>query len=212
MRYHTRGIKTAINTLRALEPETEAQFIEVALTRHYLLMQDHQYEEAFGSMNETLVYLPDNTTLLYARALVAAELKKIDLAEADFKSVLSSEPNHANALNAYGYTLADQTDRYEEALALISRAIELRPEDAHILDSMGWILYRMDQKAEAIEFLEKAFAVSPEIEIAAHLGEVFWESGDTERARQVWQESYDTDQKNPVLNETLERYGIDFTS
>ena len=212
MRYHTKGIKKAINTLRALEPETEAQYIEVALTRHYLLMQDHQYEEAFGSMNETLVYLPDNTTLLYARALVAAELKKIDIAEADFKSVLSSEPNHANALNAYGYTLADQTERYDEALALISRAIELRPEDAHILDSMGWILYRMDQKAEAIEFLEKAFAASPEIEIAAHLGEVFWESGETERARQVWQESFDTDQSNPVLNETLERYGIDFTS
>ena len=212
MRYHTGGIKKAINTLRALEPDTEAEYIEVALTRHYLLMQDHQYEEAFGSMNETLVYLPDNTTLLYARALVAAELKKIDIAEADFKSVLSSEPNHANALNAYGYTLADQTERYDEALALITRAIELRPEDAHILDSMGWILYRMDQKAKAIEFLEKAFAASPEIEIAAHLGEVFWESGEPERARKVWQESYDTDQTNPVLNETLERYGIDFTS
>ncbi len=212
MRYHTGGIDKAINTLRALEPDTEAQYIEVALTRHYLLMQDHQYEEAFGSMNETLVYLPDNTTLLYARALVAAELKKIDIAEADFKSVLSSEPNHANALNAYGYTLADQTERYDEALALISRAIELRPEDAHILDSMGWILYRMDQKAEAIEFLEKAFAASPEIEIAAHLGEVFWESGEPERARKVWQESFDSDKTNPVLNETLERYGIDFTS
>ena len=212
MRYHTAGIKKAINTLRALQPETEAQYVEVALTRHYLLMQDHQYEEAFGSMNETLVYLPNDTNLLYARALVAAELKKIDIAEADFKSVLSNEPDHANALNAYGYTLADQTERYEEAFKLITRAIELRPQDAHILDSMGWILYRMDNKEEAIEYLEKAFAASPEIEIAAHLGEVIWESGEPDRATQIWQESFDTDPKNPVLNETLKRYGIDFTS
>jgi len=212
MRYHTRGIKTAINTLKVLEPETEAQYIEVAITRHYLLMRDHQYEEAFGSINETLVYLPANTTLLYARALVAAELKKLDIAEADFKAVLTAEPEHANALNAYGYTLADQTERYEEALVLISKAIELRPEDAHILDSMGWILYRMDKKVKAIEFLEKAFAASPEIEIAAHLGEVFWEVGDIERAKQVWQQSFETDQDNPILNETLKRYGVDLTS
>lgn len=212
MRFHTRGIKGALNTLRALEPETEAEYVEVALTRHFLLMQDGQHEEAFGAMNDTLVYLPDNTALLYARALVAAELRKIDIAEADFKSVLVNEPNHANALNAYGYTLADQTKRYDEALALITRAIELRPKDAHILDSMGWILYRMDDKAKAIEFLEQAFAASPEIEIAAHLGEVVWESGEPERAREIWQQSFDTDQNNLLLNETLKRYGVDLTS
>ena len=70
----------------------------------------------------------------------------------------------------------------------------------------------MDNKEEAIEYLEKAFAASPEIEIAAHLGEVIWESGEPDRATQIWQESFDTDPKNPVLNETLKRYGIDFTS
>jgi len=209
MRYHTQGLKYAINTLRALEPETEAQYVEIALTRHYLLMQEHAYEEALGYINETLIYLPSNLDLLYARALVASEMRRLDIAEDDFRAIIASQPNHANALNALGYTLADQTDRYEEAEGFISRALELRPQDAHILDSMGWVAYRMNDFKKAIEFLEKAFAASPEVEIAAHLGEVLWEAGQQEKANEIWQGSYAEDDGNPVLNKTLERYGID---
>lgn len=209
MRYHTQGLKYAVNTLRALQPETEAQYIEIALTRHYLLMQDLEYEEAFGYINETLLYLPDNIDLLYARALVASELRKIDVAERDFRAILAAQPKHANALNALGYTLADQTDRYEEAKGFIVQALELRPNDAHILDSMGWVAYRMNDFEVAIEFLERAFAASPEVEIAAHLGEVLWEAGQREKANQVWQESFAGDANNPVLNKTLERYGVE---
>jgi len=209
MRYHTQGLKYAVNTLRALEPETEAQYVEIALTRHYLLMQEHAYEEALGYINETLIYLPSNLDLLYARALVASEMRRLDIAEDDFRAIIASQPNHANALNALGYTLADQTNRYEEAEGFISRALELRPQDAHILDSMGWVAYRMNDFKKAIEFLEKAFAASPEVEIAAHLGEVLWEAGQQEKANEIWQGSYAEDDGNPVLNKTLERYGID---
>jgi len=212
MRYHTQGLKYAINTLRALEPETEAQYIEIALTRHYLLMQDLEYEEAFGYINETLLYLPTNIDLVYARALVASELRKIDIAESDFKMILATQPKHANALNALGYTLADQTTRYEEAKEYITQALELRPDDAHILDSMGWVAYRMKDFATAIEFLERAFAASPEVEIAAHLGEVLWEAGQQEKANEIWQQSFADDADNadnPTLKKTLERYGVD---
>jgi tetratricopeptide (TPR) repeat protein len=212
MRYHTQGIKTAINTLRALEPETEAQYIEIALTRHYLLMQDHQYEEAFAYVNETLIYLPENQDLVYARALVAAELNKVEIAEADFKVIIGQKPDHANALNALGYTLADQTDRYAEALEYIERALVLRPNDAHILDSRGWVAYRMRDFDLAVEFLERALAANPQVEIAAHLGEVLWESGEQQRANQIWQESFSQDANNPVLNKTLEKYGVSFTA
>ncbi|MFT5571424.1 MAG: tetratricopeptide (TPR) repeat protein [Cryomorphaceae bacterium] len=212
MRYQTQGIKTAINTLRALEPDTEEQYIEIALTRHYLLMQDHQYEEAFGYVNETLIYLPDNQDLVYARALVAAELNKVEIAEADFKVIIGQKPDHANALNALGYTLADQTDRYAEALEYIERALAVRPNDAHILDSRGWVAYRMGDFATAVEFLERAFAANSQVEIAAHLGEVLWESGEQQKANQIWQESFAQDANNPILNKTLEKYGVSFTA
>lgn len=208
MQYHLEGVAVAVNTLRALEPNTTNEYIDIAITRHYLLMQAKEYDEALGYVNETLIYLPDNLDLLYARALVAAELKKIDIAEGDFRAILAQQPDHANALNAFGYTLADQTERYEEARELIAKALELRPNDAHILDSMGWVLYRLQDLDKAVEFLEKAFEASPEVEIAAHLGEVLWEAGEREKANLVWQQSYNKDDENRTLNETLERYGV----
>lgn len=212
MRYQTSGINEAINALSIISPNTEAQYLEIALTRHYLLMQAHQYERALGFINESIIYLNDNLDLRYARALVAAELGKLEVAEVDFRKVIQLQPDHANALNALGYTLADQTNRYDEARALIAKALELRPNDAHILDSMGWVAYRQNDIELAIGFLQKAFAASPEIEIAAHLGEVLWESGQQDQAKQIWQNSYREDTQNPVLNKTLQRYGVSFSA
>lgn len=210
MRYETKGVDAAIDTLWAIEPKTTTQWMELVETRHFLLMRALRYEEALGYINEAIVYVPDSVELLYARALVAAELNKTAIAEADLRKVIEIEPEHANGLNALGYTLADQTERYEEALELIQQALTLRPDDAHILDSMGWVLYRLKQYEEALVYLERAYAASPEIEIAAHLGEVLWEIGDTDRATQVWEESFKQDSTNPLLNKTLDRYGIQF--
>ena len=212
IRNQTQGLERAVNTLRALRPRTEDDFLQVAITRHYLLMSAHQYDEAFGYINETLVYLPNNLELLYARALVAAELQKIDVAEADLRHIIAQQPKHANALNALGYTLADQTDRYPEAKELILKALVLRPSDAHILDSMGWVSYRLKDFATAIEFLKKAYAASPEAEVAAHLGEVLWESGEQDKARDVLLRSYAEESDNPILNEVIERYDINLDS
>ena len=208
MRNETQGFEPAVNTLKSLEPRTEADYMQVAITRHYLLMGAYQYEEAFAYVNETLIYLPDNLELLYARALVAAELGKIDIAEQDLSAIIAQQPQHANALNALGYTLADQTERYDEAKELIARALILRPNDAHILDSMGWVLYRLKDYEAAIEFLQKAYEASPESEVAAHLGEVLWESGDQERANSVLRKSFALERDNPILNKVIERYGI----
>jgi tetratricopeptide (TPR) repeat protein len=212
IRNQTQGLERAVNTLRALRPRTEDDFLQVAITRHYLLMSARQYDEAFGYINETLVYLPDNLELLYARALVAAELQKIGVAEADLRRIIAQQPKHANALNALGYTLADQTNRYAEAKELILKALVLRPSDAHILDSMGWVSYKLKDFATAIEFLKKAYAASPEAEVAAHLGEVLWESGEQDKGRAVLLRSYAEDSDNPILNEVIERYGINLDS
>lgn len=208
MRYHTRSLKDAINTLRALEPKTEAEYVNVAITRHWLLMQANEYEEALGYVNETLTYLPDNIELKYARALVSAELKHLQTAEEDLRYIIAQKPDHANALNALGYTLADQTDRIEEAMSLIVKALSFRPDDAHILDSMGWVLYRQKDYVKAIEYLQKAFQASKEVEIAVHLGEVLWESGQPEQAKEIWEQAIELDSDNALLLETLERYKV----
>jgi tetratricopeptide (TPR) repeat protein len=212
MRNETQGVESAVNTLRVLKPRTEDDYLQVAITRHYLLMGAREYDEAFGYINDTLVYLPGNLELLYARALVAAELGKIDIAEKDLRIIIAQQSEHANALNALGYTLADQTDRYQEAKELIVKALSLRPNDAHILDSMGWVSYRLRDFEAAVEFLQKAYEASPEAEVAAHLGEVLWESGEQEKARAVFLKSYSRESDNPILNEVIKRYDIDLES
>ena len=206
MRYHTLGLKPAVNSLRVLRPNTQDEYIDIAITRHYLLMRDRQYEDAFGYINESLVYLPDDLQLRYARALVSAELEKISIAEQDFRHIIKRQPNHANALNALGYTLADQTDRFTEARELIEKALKLRPNDAHILDSMGWVLYRLKDLPNAIVYLQKAYEASPEVEVAAHLGEVFWENGQQAEAAAIWAQALAEDASNPILKDTLARY------
>lgn len=207
-RYELYGLDSAINTLAGLEPRTEPEYLSLALNRHYLLMSEYQYEEALGAINEVLYFIPDNLDLIYARALVAAELKRIDIAEPDLRTIIAAEPDHANALNALGYTLADQTERYDEARELIEKAVELRPNDAHILDSMGWIAYRQKDYATALEFLEKAYALSEEVEIATHLAEVLWESGEQDRAKEIWLVWVEKDGNNRLLQETMRRYGV----
>ncbi len=208
-RFELYGLESAINTLSVLDPTTEREYVSLALTRHYMLMSEYLYEEALGSINEAMYYLPEHEDLIYARALVAAELKRLDIAEPDLRRIIERKPDHANALNALGYTLADQTDRLDEARELIERALELRPNDAHILDSMGWVAYKQNDLEVALDYLRKALDVSQEIEIATHLGEVLWESGDHDQAISIWREWYIKERDNRLLNETLERYEVD---
>ena len=207
-RYELYGLSSAINTLAGLEPRTEAEYVSLALTRHYLLMAEYKYEDALGAISEVLYYLPQNHDLIYARALAAAELSKLDIAESDLRTIFEAKPDHANALNALGYTLADQTDRLAEARELIEKAYSLRPNDAHILDSMGWIAYREKDFENAIMFLEKAFSASEEVEIAVHLGEVLWESGQQQKAKEIWFEWAEKEGDNRLLIKTRQRYGF----
>jgi len=208
-RYHINGLDRAVSTLSLIEPRTEGEFLNVAIARHNLLLRDYKYEEAFSYINEVLLFLPNNTDLLYSRALVAAELKETAVAEADFRAILDQEPENPDALNALGYTLADQTERYGEAKVLIEKALKYRPNAPHILDSMGWVLYRLNDNDAAVEYLRKAYEASSEAEIAAHLGEVLWVLGEQQQATQIWQQGFNKDAENPILNATLERFNVE---
>ena len=127
----------------------------------------------------------------------------------DDRQILNLNPGDANALNALGYTLANRTQRYAEAEQLIARALELDPEEPAILDSMGWVLYRLGDIEGALAYLTRAYALFPDPEVAAHLGEVLWVSGDTEEAKKIWQGALLKDPQHSVLHSTLERLGVE---
>ncbi len=141
----------------------------------------------------------------YARGLYAADQGDIDLAVADFKLILSVEPDHADALNALGYTLADQTDRYQEALSYIRKAHQLKPDNPAILDSLGWVLYRLGKYQEALKYLHKAAIANPDAEIAAHLGEVLWMMGNQSQATEIWNKALTTEPDSKKLKEVMQR-------
>ena len=201
-------VDEAVELLNMVDPATEQEFVEIAMTRHYILLQVLRLEEALGYINDSLLYLPGDARLLYARALVAAEMRDLKLAESDFKAVLLAQPKNADALNAYGYTLADQTERYQEAKALIERALLLQPNSAHILDSYGWVMYRLGELSVAREYLSRAYDIWPEVEIGVHLAEVLWVKGDQEQALEIWKDAYEKDPQSPLLATTLERFSV----
>jgi tetratricopeptide (TPR) repeat protein len=161
------------------------------------------------TLNMGITDFPDSTALRYARSMVAEQQGDLSLMEQDLRAILAGDPQNATALNALGYTLANRTDRIDEAYQLISRALELDPEEPAILDSMGWVLYRKGLHQEAIEYLSRAYAVFPDPEVAAHLGEVLWVTGDTAGARQVWQGALLKDPQHPIVLSTLQRLGVD---
>ena len=148
---------------------------------------------------------PAQADLLYARAMVAEELDRLDVLERDLRSIIGRDPNHADALNALGYTLADRTDRLEEAYALLERALDPQADEYHIVDSMGWVLYRMGRYEEAAEHLHRSYAMEPHPEVAAHLGEVLWALGRRDEARAIWNAALQEDPDDEVLVETIER-------
>ena len=166
--------------------------------------------EAFELLDEAVGQIPDSVPILYTRALLAAELGWVDVAERDLREIIARQPENAAALNALGYTLADQTQRYEEAEALIRQAYILQPNEASIIDSMGWIAYRRGRLQEAEEFLRRAWKIDRNPEIAAHLGEVLWMSGKKDEAVRAWRDAQEIDSQNSVLMETLERLNIVF--
>jgi tetratricopeptide (TPR) repeat protein len=155
--------------------------------------------------SRALMQNPEDADLLYARALTAEKVDRLDITESDLLKVLSTEPENANALNALGYTLADRTERLQEALEYIKRAMELVPDDPAILDSLGWVSYRLGKMQDAVKWLSKAFEIMGDAEIAAHYGEVLWKLNQHDKAREVWQKGRDNDAEHPVLVETLKR-------
>ncbi len=191
--------------LHAAQARSPGQKLRLFLAEGEILRDVGHFDEAMAVYDHALKDMPENTELLYARAMVAEKLGRIDLLESDLLSVLEREPDHVDALNSLGYTLADRTDRLDEAYSYIKRAMELKPESFYIMDSMGWVLYRQGKLDEALSYLRKAMQASPDSEVAAHLGEVLWVKGDKDAARDIWHKALQQSPESSALLDTIKR-------
>lgn len=189
----------------AVSPREQAQLVA---TEAQVLREAGRPADAFALLDQALASQPDNLDLLYDHAMAAERLDRLDAMEASLRRLIRARPDHAHAHNALGYSLADRGLRLEEAQALIERALQLAPDDPHILDSMGWVLYRRGQAERALEYLRRAYTLSPDAEIAAHLGEVLWTLGRLDEARRLWAEAREREPDNRTLKDTLARLNV----
>lgn len=179
--------------------------VRIYLTEGEILRSQQRYAEAVKMYTRALQKKHDDSSLLYARGLMAERIGRLDMTESDLRKVISQEPNNANALNALGYTLADRTSRYKEALKYIQRASSLLPDDPAILDSLGWVNFRLGRMEEAEKWLSRAFKKLADPEIAAHYGEVLWARNKKQQAVKIWEKGKKANASNRVLLETIKR-------
>ena len=195
----------ASQLLASAREEQPDYAIQLYLIEIEALSNQGQTEAAWQRAEQALEQFPEDLNLLYTRAMIAE--KRGDLAQLEqvLRFIIEREPDNAMAINALGYTLADRTTRYDEALALIQQAYQINPDDAAILDSLGWVNYRMGNLEEAETQLRKAYQRFADHEIAAHLGEVLWTAGEQREARRIWGEALKQQPDSEVLHETIKR-------
>jgi len=198
-------IENALDSIRSIQKAKGSNRLILTQAEGEILIGEKRYQEALMVFNEAIEE-QNHPDLLYSRAMLAEKMDKLDILEADLRAILAEDEDNATALNALGYTLADKTDRYEEAYKYIKRAYELSPGDFYILDSLGWVLYRMGRLDEAVGYLQQAFELRKDPEIAAHLGEVFWVMGNKKAAKEVWETALKGTPTDNKLLEVIERF------
>jgi tetratricopeptide (TPR) repeat protein len=197
-------LDAAMKRFRSRWPEHATRIV---LLQSELLVEHQAYDAGWDLLSTALASEPENPSLLYARSMVAEKRRDIAALERDLREMIRLDPNSSLALNALGYSLTNLTSRHAEALELISRALALKPEDPAILDSMGWVHFRLGQLDKSLTYLQDAFARLPDHEVAAHLGEVLWTMGRKDEALEIWKQGLKGTPDSPVVQETLKRLG-----
>ena len=192
--------------LQQLPVKSDQQRAHLIVTEAELLREAGAHQEVFDLLSNGLMKLPDYPELLYDRAMAAEKIGKIDILEKDLRKLIQLKPDHAHAHNALGYSFAEHGNRLPEALELIEKAIRLSPEDPYIIDSLGWVHYRMGNLNKGVSYLKQAFVIKPDPEIAAHLGEVLWMQGTKEEAKEIWRSTIKIHPENEVLLNTMKKF------
>ncbi|MDO7897373.1 tetratricopeptide repeat protein [Pseudomonas citrulli] len=179
--------------------------IQLYLIEAETLSANNQGDKAWNVLQQALKQYPDDLNLLYTRAMQAEKRNDLGQMEKDLRLIIQRDPDNAMALNALGYTLSDRTTRYDEAKVLIEQAHQINPEDPAVLDSLGWVNFRLGNLDEAERLLRQALERFPDQEVAAHLGEVLWANGKQREARQIWSRFLKEQPDSPILRGTIKR-------
>lgn len=174
-----------------------------------VLAEQNKYPQAVALYQQALELYPDSSELRYSRAMLAEKHDDLALCEQDLRDIIALHPDHAIAINALGYILADRTERFAEAQQLIEQALTLQPDDAATLDSMGWVLYKRGQNTKALKFLKQAFELMHDAEIVAHYAEVLLETGQKKQAAAILRDAIKQSPNHPLLEKTVKRLEID---
>ena len=193
----------ALDDAITMMPSETSKFL---MAKSEVLTSADRTRDAVSVLDTGLQEFPEDTNLLYTRAMLKEQLDDFSGMEADLRKVLELQPNNSAALNALGYTFADRNQRLNEAWELIERAYHLNPSDPAIIDSMGWIKYRLGENQVALDYLRKAYEAFDDQEIAAHLGEVLWVTGQQEEAAIIWHNALDKNPESKVLKKVMDRF------
>ncbi|OGV77524.1 MAG: hypothetical protein A3I83_00050 [Methylotenera sp. RIFCSPLOWO2_02_FULL_45_14] len=202
----TQSVDKAIELLDAVEDLNAEQQIVVIQTQAALLAKAKRNVDAFELLDKTVKNLPNTPDLVYDYALAAERVQKFDLMESELRRAIAEKPDFAAAYNALGYSFADRNIRLNEAVKLIEKALSFSPNDHYMLDSLGWAHYRKGNLNKAIKYLQQAYSINPDPEIAAHLGEVLWQKGQYDQAKKIWAEALSAHPDNEVLISTANKF------
>jgi tetratricopeptide (TPR) repeat protein len=199
-------VEAARKQIYRIPARTNRMRVRLMMVEAEILKEAGRRQDAMSVLDHALKKFPGHKDLLYARAMLAEKMDRLDILERDLRAILKREPNNVHALNALGYTLADRTSRVNEALSYIRKAYRLSPNEPAVIDSMGWVYYRLNQKRKALGYLRRAYQLERDPEIAAHLGEVLWQNGNRSEARRVWNKALKDDPDNQILQKTMKRF------
>lgn len=198
----------ALALIDSANADTDEEVILGASTASQVLRDANRIDEAIKRLNAASIAQPASIEIKYELGMLYERKGQLKDTERLLREVIALDPGHAHAYNALGYALADRNVRLPEALKLITRALEISPQDPFILDSMGWVKFRMGDRAAAIDYLTQAYRKRPEADIAAHLGEVLWLEGDQVQALKIFKEGAGVEPGNAALLETIKRLGV----
>lgn len=198
-------LEEARKFIKSTQTKGQSQQIQIVMIEAQFLREANQHEESFKVLAQGLVKFPNNPELIYQSALTADKLNKLDTFEKLMRKLIEIEPNNAHAYNALGYSFLERNIRVSEGMNLVSKAYKIAPNDAAIIDSMGWGYFRLGEYEHSVEFLRKAYKINTDPEISAHLGEALWMSGNKEEAQKLIDDSLLAHPSSDALKATLKR-------
>jgi len=201
-------VDDALALLDTSDPQSLEEEVLTASAGAQMLREAKRPLEAIKRLEAANERMPDTVEIKYELAMMYERNERLNDTERLLREVIALDPGHAHSYNALGYSLADRNQRLPEALKLITRALEIAPNDPFIMDSMGWIKFRLGDYVTAVQYLEKAYRVRPEVDIAAHLGEALWMLGQRDAAIEIWKKALAKEADNATLQETIKRLGV----